>query len=240
MKTVVRCSTGVVLLLAVSLCLLYADSQVSLFDGSNSLTGINRRGDHCWLSVAAANDSPSWYANPYGVTDSSVNWRPHVEAFVIPDYLQDEPPRGQADLALGMTASSLSLTIGDIITYSLQVDNKGPEISTGPVMTTFLSIELGFVSASTNDGTCRETDGETICQLDDLEPDESAEVEIVAVAERAGAAVHTAVVTGNETDPNPDNNTATMTVTIIEPPRIRRLHLPLIVRQYAWNLTGDE
>ena len=204
--------------------------EVSLIEGTTFFSANNRWGDYSSMNVDPSDDCTFWYTNQYQSSGSTTNWHTRVGAFVIPDCLEDELP-GEADLALGMTASSLSLVIGDIITYTLQVDNQGPEISTGIVMTTLLPVELGFVSAGSNDGTCQETDGEIICQLNDLEPDESAEVEIVAVAERIGEAVHTAVVAGNETDPNPDNNTATTTVTIIEQPPIRQLYLPLIIRQ---------
>ncbi len=205
--------------------------EVSLIEGGTFFSANNRWGDYSSMNVDPADDCTFWYTNQYQSSDSSTNWRTRVGTFIIPGCLGEEPPEAEADLSLNKAASALIAPIGDVITYTLLVHNSGPDISVGPVMTDYLPIQLGFVSASTSAGTCRELAGEIVCDLDDLAPDGSAEVQIVATAEREGVAVNTAVVAAAVFDPDPDNNTASATVTIVaELPPVYKLYLPVIVR----------
>ena len=57
--------------------------------------------------------------------------------------------------------------------------------------------------------------GTVNCNLGDLANGTSASITIVVTPTRPGTLANTATVSGNETDPNPLNNSATATTTVI-------------------------
>lgn len=122
-------------------------------------------------------------------------------------------PATPVDLSLTQTVSSMSVVLGDQLTYTLQVTNRGSAEASGVRVTDTLAAEVDLVSATTTRGSCRGTRN-IVCALCDLPVNATATINIVVKTKTAGTFTNTANVAGNETDPDPANNAATVTTTV--------------------------
>jgi uncharacterized repeat protein (TIGR01451 family) len=117
------------------------------------------------------------------------------------------------DLSVTKTVDPISISP---ITYRITVTNIGATVAQDVTLSdplpadTFAMVGI----ASTTQGTC---DLALTCHLGTLATGASATVTIVALPARLGTIVNTASVTATGSDPNAANNTATATVTVVEP-----------------------
>ncbi len=120
---------------------------------------------------------------------------------------------GSADLGITKTSTpSTALTVGQNVTYTMQITNAGPSLAPNTIMTDTLPAEVTFVSVSTSRGSCS---GSTtvVCNLGSLSSGGSATVTIVGKANSIPTttgrrATNTATVKSDAPDPNLGNNTA--------------------------------
>ncbi|MGB5688708.1 MAG: DUF11 domain-containing protein, partial [Woeseiaceae bacterium] len=135
-------------------------------------------------------------------------------------------PAGPAMADLALTKSDSPDPVfsgGPSLTYTITVDNNGPDAATGVTLSDSLPAGVTFQSASANSGQCDALpDGNGIlgCDLGDLAVDATAIVTIVVVPDTVAVATtitNTATVTGTEQDPTPGNNTATEDTTVNAP-----------------------
>ena len=115
------------------------------------------------------------------------------------------------DLDVTKAGSPDPVLAGSDLTYTLRVTNKGPSTPTGVTLTDTLPADVSFVSASPS---CVRTGGTVICGLGTLSSGGSSAVTIVVAPNSTGDITNTASVTGNELDPNTDDNTASETSTV--------------------------
>jgi hypothetical protein len=102
------------------------------------------------------------------------------------------------------------------------VTNNGPEDATGVAVTDPLPESVHFDSVSSTLGTCNRStakpapkDGTITCTLGNLASGAGATITIIVTATTPGTLTNNATVSGNETDPNSLNNTATASTTVI-------------------------
>jgi uncharacterized repeat protein (TIGR01451 family) len=123
----------------------------------------------------------------------------------------------QADLAMAKSDSPDPVAAGTELTYQLTVSNGGPSNSSGFLVTDALPAGVAFVSSPSG---CSETapgSGLVACLHGSLANGAAAAFTIVVAVDadlvhNAGSPVtidNTASVSGNDTDPNPGNNSAT-------------------------------
>jgi uncharacterized repeat protein (TIGR01451 family) len=118
-----------------------------------------------------------------------------------------------ADLSITKAASPNPATVGNTLTYTITVTNNGPNNAAGVIVSDTLPNGVTFVSATPSQGSCNGTT--TIsCGLGSLNNGSSATVTIVVTPNQAGGISNTATVRGNETDPNPANNSDTRVTTV--------------------------
>jgi uncharacterized repeat protein (TIGR01451 family) len=125
---------------------------------------------------------------------------------------------GSADLALTKTDSPDPVTVGQNLTYTVTVTNKGPDVATGVTLTDTLPGGVTFVSASPVQGSCAEASGVVTCPLGTLANGATATVTIVVTPRAPGTITNTARVTGTPPDPDAANNTVTEGTTVIAGP----------------------
>jgi uncharacterized repeat protein (TIGR01451 family)/CSLREA domain-containing protein len=111
-----------------------------------------------------------------------------------------------ADLSIKKSDSPDPVLIGNLLTYTLTVDNDGPEDATAVVVTDSLPSEVSFDSASSSQGSCTESSGTVTCDLGDLAAGDSATVTITATADAEGTITNSASVSSSTEDPNQGNN----------------------------------
>jgi parallel beta-helix repeat protein len=127
-----------------------------------------------------------------------------------------------ADLSLAKTAQESQ----NQVTYTIVVNNLGPNTATNVTMTDVLPVGVNFVSAMTTSGSCSGTSTVT-CTSPTLANGASVTITIVVQATTSFNVyvTNTATVTATEPDPNPTNNTASAAANI---PTMSMLSLMLL------------
>jgi uncharacterized repeat protein (TIGR01451 family) len=128
---------------------------------------------------------------------------------------------GQADLGLTKMASAEEVRVNDLITYTLEVSNIGPDTAMNVVVTDTLPAEVTFKSSEA----CYEDMGMVYCELGDLDTG-AITLTIVVTATQDGMAVNMAEVGSDTSDPNPENNMAETDVAIS--PAMYYFYLPIV------------
>ena len=116
-----------------------------------------------------------------------------------------------ADISVSKSVDNINPVLGDTVNFTVTVTNLGPDDATGVKVKDVLPAGLGFVSASASHGTYTETSGLWTVGL--LTNGSSASLTLGAKVNIQGALTNTAAVVGvYETDPNAENDTASVTV----------------------------
>ena len=180
-------------------------------------------------------------ADPFPDAASTVSNQGSVMADTIaaiptddPDEEGDEDPTStlvqttaEADLVLTKVDDLDPIGAGEMLEYELTVANIGPSQATDVVLVDMLPTGVAFVSSdSTPPGlTCTEADGTVTCDLGTLGVDESVQIFLLVAATTVGTHTNVAIVGATEVDPNEDDNTASETTTVAEPPQAASLNL---------------
>jgi len=121
----------------------------------------------------------------------------------------------QADLAVFKVVSDTTPNVGDTITFTIEVDNLGPDAATQVVVTDILPAGLTFVSASTSTGTY----AGGVWTVGTVAAGGSATLTVAATVDAPTSpgipqpVTNTATVSGREYDPDLSNNTDSATET---------------------------
>lgn len=121
---------------------------------------------------------------------------------------------GSSDLAIVKTASATQVAVGDQFSYTLEITNNGPGNNFEIAVSDAIPTGLSLVSASSDQADCSAAGNTVTCSLDELAVSESFTVEIVVTADQEGDAVNTATVQGSEADPDPANDSSSITVSV--------------------------
>jgi uncharacterized repeat protein (TIGR01451 family)/fimbrial isopeptide formation D2 family protein len=121
----------------------------------------------------------------------------------------------QADLAVFKVVDDQNPNVGDTITFTIEVDNFGPDAATQVVVNDQLPAGLTFVSASPSTGTY----AGGVWTVGTVAAGGSATLTVTATVDAPASpgipqpATNTATVSGREYDPDPSNNTDSVTET---------------------------
>ncbi len=122
-----------------------------------------------------------------------------------------------ADLSVTKTDSPDPVKAGQNVTYTITVQNNGPDAATGVTLTDQLPRNAGYGSTSTTQGTCSLKPDKTAvtCNLGTIASGGTVTVTITVKPNKKGQITNTATVTAaSPPDPNTANNTATATTTV--------------------------
>jgi uncharacterized delta-60 repeat protein/uncharacterized repeat protein (TIGR01451 family) len=140
--------------------------------------------------------------------------------FALARYLGDAVG---ADLSITKSGAPNPVLSGNRLTYTLALTNDGPQDATGVTVTDALPGSLHFNSVSSRQGTCTRSTatnpqpkgGTVTCSVGNLVHGANATITIVVTATTPGTVTNTAKVSGNETDPDSSNNSATATTAVV-------------------------
>jgi uncharacterized repeat protein (TIGR01451 family) len=118
-----------------------------------------------------------------------------------------------ADLALTKAAWPSPVSVQENLIYTLRVTNLGPGVATGVQVTDPLP-PVTFVSAGSTQGSCGGTNTVT-CVVGTLAAGASATITIVVTPPAIGSVSNTASVTGDQPDPNQNNNSAAIATSVV-------------------------
>jgi uncharacterized repeat protein (TIGR01451 family) len=136
---------------------------------------------------------------------------------------------GEANLGLTKIDALDPVTLGDNITYTLSIDNGGPDDAQNVVLTDNLPGSVIFVSAIPDQGSCEEAGGVVTCNLGDVLNGSSTSVEIAVTTTQAGILTNYADLSADTTDLYPDDNHDSEP-TVVEMLLSVKAYLPVIMK----------
>lgn len=148
--------------------------------------------NHIKLAIADASDT-MWDANVFLKAGSFIT----IES---------------ADLAVTKVDSADPVQSDEMLIYTLDVTNNGPDQATNIVLTDTLPAE--FTALTFSLASCSGSSS-IVCDLGTLNPDQSTTIVITGTAQgHSGGITNVVTVSATQVDPNPSNNTASETTTI--------------------------
>lgn len=121
----------------------------------------------------------------------------------------------QADLGIAKLASPEPVVSGNNLTYTLTVQNFGPDAASGAVVQDTLPAGVSYVSATASQGTVSAANNAVSVALGGLNPGSFATISIVVrVTATTGTIANTATVSAATYDSKSANNTATISSTL--------------------------
>ncbi|WP_169311997.1 T9SS type B sorting domain-containing protein [Pseudopedobacter saltans] len=114
-----------------------------------------------------------------------------------------------ADLNISKRLESQSIKLNDEITYTLTVNNKGPDMANNVVVQDPFPIQLEFVQIPAISGVKSSYNTSTntaTWEISTLKKDEALDLKLIAKIKSVGKIENTAFVKSMETDPNPKDN----------------------------------
>jgi uncharacterized repeat protein (TIGR01451 family) len=129
-------------------------------------------------------------------------------------------PAGSTDLRITKTDSPDPVHVGSTLTYTITVENLGPDAATGVLVTDNLPKGVDFASATASVGQCTQKGGKVTCALGMLPAptiDYGAppSVTLAVIPRQAGTIINTATVKGDQKDKASKNNKATATTRVL-------------------------
>ena len=122
-----------------------------------------------------------------------------------------------ADLSVKVTATPNPVVVGSNLTYAVTITNHGPWTATGVALTSTIPSGAAFVSAAPSVGTIATNSGAVVWTFGTLLKDAVATATIIVKPGVPGSAVSTSSALAVESDPNLENNVATMSNVVISP-----------------------
>lgn len=126
-----------------------------------------------------------------------------------------------ADLALTKSGSPDPVAAGSELTYTIRVSDNGPDPATNVVVSDDLPAEVQANSATASSGSCKITGRHVDCKLGTVNTLVVPTVTIKVTVKpktKPGTISNTASVSSDVADPQPANNSATATTTVIAAP----------------------
>lgn len=122
-----------------------------------------------------------------------------------------------ADLVINHADSPDPGPAGGTFTYTLRIDNNGPNNATGVTLTNTLPAGSVFVDVNTTGGTCNQAAGIVNCSLGNIAFNANQTVTIRVVLPSAGVWINSATASSSTSDPNTSNNVnSTQATTVSE------------------------
>ncbi len=124
-----------------------------------------------------------------------------------------EVPPVVADLVVAIKPDSDSVAVGSQVSYVLAVTNAGPAAATGVMLTNLLPAEVDFVSAT---GEYEQTEGGIVFAIGSMELGVGTSFTVVVTTKTPGFITSQLVGKADQTDPNLENNSASVVTTVTQ------------------------
>lgn len=134
-------------------------------------------------------------------------------------------PTGSANLKITKTDSPDPIDVGATLTYTITVENLGPDAATGVTVTDTLPKGVDFVSATSTLGSCARQGRKVTCTLGSMPAPTinygpAPTITIAVVPRQAGTITNTASVKGDQKDKVTSNDSASATTRVLGAARV--------------------
>jgi uncharacterized repeat protein (TIGR01451 family) len=175
--------------------------------------------------IAITPDGRFAYVTNFG--DDSISVINTTTNTVVTTFPVGEAPVGIAIANIGQQLPNVSLTViksdfpdpvklGENLTYTILVRNEGEETASEVILTDTLPEEVDFIAASTNQGTCSESNGVVTCNLGIMDNNDTATVTVIVKPRRTGTICNKVIVSTGESASGASTNTAFQCTTVLE------------------------
>ncbi len=122
-----------------------------------------------------------------------------------------------ADVGIGIAAFPNPVVVNSNLTYQVTITNFGPNIATNVVVNDALPAHVAVISTTPSQGTVVQTGNNLIWSAGTLVVSGNASLTVVVQSATPGTLTSAATVSAGQSDPNPANNTATVTALVAQP-----------------------
>ncbi|TDE54939.1 gliding motility-associated C-terminal domain-containing protein [Flavobacterium sp. GT3P67] len=182
-------------------------SAGTTWSAPNWTIGTLANGTSATLNIVATVNATGVYANTATISGGQTDPDPGNNSSTV-----TPTPTPQTDLTVIKTINNLTPNVGSNVSFTITATNNGPSAATGVSVSDALPSGYTFVSATPSAGTTWSAPNWTVGTLAN---GSSATLNIVATVNATGAYANTATISGGQTDPNPGNNSSTVTPTPI-------------------------
>jgi uncharacterized repeat protein (TIGR01451 family) len=199
------------------------------FSAAGSTAGCSEAGGTVTCAIGTMNTGASTTVNvvvtPSATSTSGISNTGLIAAAAPPtDPLPANNSATVSTLVYDPTWSDLSLTIADTpdpvsvggtVSYVLTVGNQGPGTANGVTLTGAFPSGLAMASLSSTQGSCTYASGALSCSLGSINSSSTASATLRLVAGTAGTLNATATVATTGTDPQPGNDSASASTSVV-------------------------
>ena len=178
------------------------------------------------MPLPAPSGSRSAQLSAFNGTDPNGNWSLYVaddssgDAGTIAggwalNFTTIEPISPLANVGIvSATGTPAEVLTGELVTYAIQITNRGPAAATGVIVTDNLPFGATYDSATTSQGTFSGGSGVVTFNLGSLAAGAGAQLTVVARQLTAGNAVNSVAIAATQTDLDAADNSANVTTLV--------------------------
>ena len=173
------------------------------------------RGTSAHITILVGFAAASTLTNTATVTANEPDPNLNNNTASVRTVVADPPPR--ADLhSFGVAVTPDPAKVGQPLTYQGSFNNQiYYGTATNVVIQDRLPAGVTFVSATSTQGTCRQTNGVVICNAGDLPPGQGVGFTVVVIPTQSGTLTNVVTASSSVTDANPEDNIVTTTTRVI-------------------------
>lgn len=128
-----------------------------------------------------------------------------------------------ADLAVSQSQSTNTVLQNQPLTYTIAVTNRGPSAASAVVVSNTLPAGVVVTAATASQGTVQRTDRLITVALGALNSGTAASLVVTVIPTASGPMTNRVAVAGGELDPDPSNNSSTLSSQVLANPAMLRL-----------------
>ncbi len=165
--------------------------------------------DGTQVTLMASPDMGSFFDGWSGVGCGGVT-NPCILDVVIdsPVYAEFNSGEPSSDISVTLNDNSDPVILSKDITYSIEIENNGPDTATGVTLSDTLPMHVTFVSASSSQGTCSESTGIVTCNVGEMANGAVVTVTVVVSTPSPGIQTNSVSASSTTADPNSSNDSA--------------------------------
>lgn len=179
---------------------------------THTLVDNSRSGDYSNTVVDPSNPNTFWSSNEYSPAGSNTDiWATYVASYTVGNV------SGSADMSVTMTGKKRAQEGGKPV-YTITVHNNGPDPATGVIVTDTFGALFNFLTATATQGSFFASGNTVVFNVGSMASGATVTLTVTLQGNEDGSTNNAVAVVADQSDPNSSNNSASVAVTLVEPP----------------------